>query len=363
MAASVLAARTAEPSSPLSVSSVALQIGRTISSDSWLGSHSIGDCWPGKDRIGLLGPATRSVDAASLRRCMRLIEIYEYLLVAPKALSPAPEPMIYIHLDPMLAVEFQREVLKPSDLRNDGSFEHKRPWRLHPSILSTSRAVLEEATIVLYGKNTFQFVMPCHTHDQVNWDCHIPEQCEKVFQYNDDNWRRSDGPFLLKDSGFACFLNAVGTRNAASLKTIQLTARGCDVGRYQSLLIANLLQRHVPELRRISILINNDPMMRIEPTDFDDDGANYRTVLSPLHCTNKEEELKQLCRTLTNLVRGCPSLEHFEYRGFSFQAVSDLETKPEYLGDLFQLLKERKEKKASNLGTCQEKEKADEIEG
>lgn len=70
----------------------------------------------------------------------------------------------------------------------------------------------------------------------------------------------------------------------------------------------------------------------MEPTDFNKGKMTYRFVWSSL---DKEEELKQLCRTLTNLVRGCPSPEDFDYRRLSFKVVADLEAKPEYLGSSF----------------------------
>ena len=46
----------------------------------------------------------------------------------------------------------------------------------------------------------------------------------------------------------------------------------------------------------------------------------------------------------------------FKYRGNGFNAVPDLEARKNYLGELMQLLKERKKKKAPLLKRNQEKE-------
>lgn len=139
------------------------------------------------------------------------------------------------------------------------------------------------------------------------------------------------------DSGVACFLNAIGARNAASLRFIPLAADRCDVGRYQFQLMRNLLQRHVPGLRCIRAIVNSRADYKMGPTDFDKGKMTYRFVWSSL---DKEEDFKQLCRTLANLVRG----------GLSFKVVPDLEARPEYLEELFQLVKERRERKAPRLG-------------
>ena len=50
------------------------------------------------------------------------------------------------------------------------------------------------------------------------------------------------------------------------------------------------------------------------------------------------------------------TLQTFEHQDNDFNALPDLEAREEYLGELMQLLKERKEKKASLLKRNQEKE-------
>ncbi len=116
----------------------------------------------------------------------------------------------------------------------------------------------------------------------------------------------------------------IGLRNAASLKAIALQTYRRNVDMNQFHVMTNLLQRHLLGLKSIVII-----------------GSWHRPSTSPFS-VNEEKEFKQLCRVLTNLVRGCRSLESFHCLGGDFELVPDLEAKAEYFGELVQLLKARK---------------------
>lgn len=223
-------------------------------------------------------------------------------------------------------------------------------FRLYPAILSTCRAIHEEATEVLYGKNLFQFSVPYEANNEIGGNISILEQSENVFKFNNKDWRwRSDGPLLLRDSTFACFLNSIGPGNAASLTAIEFVAPSGETNKYQFQLMTKLLARHVLGLKFIRVSNGFE-----WPMDGD-----WPRCLAP---AGKDEELHQTCRTLTDLVRGCPSLEEFEYRGSFIKPDSELEAKTGCLGKISRLLEERKAKNAPRMVTSQEKEKGDETE-
>lgn len=223
-------------------------------------------------------------------------------------------------------------------------------FRLYPAILSTCRAIHEEATEVLYGKNLFQFSVPDEANNEIGGNISILEQSENVFKFNNKDWRwRSDGPLLLRDSTFACFLNSIGPGNAASLTAIEFVAPSGENNKYQFQLMTTLLARHVLGLKFIRV--SNGFEWRIN--------GDWPRCLAP---AGKDEELHQICRTLTDLVRGCPSLEEFEYRGSFIKPDSELEAKTGCLGKISRLLEERKAKNAPRMVTSQEKEKGDETE-
>lgn len=216
-------------------------------------------------------------------------------------------------------------------------------WHFHPAILSTCRVVHEEATATLYGENVFQFEEN-GADEEGNQDCSIPEQCENIFKYNVEDWRQADKFTQLKDSTFACFLNRIGHRNAAGLKAVKFVGIPSDIGRYGFNLKANLLKRHLLGLKHIKFSVITRPIIRLQIKQRYDGGAGHRQLFP-----NRDMELHRICRMLTELVRGCPSIEEFEYRGSGFKTIADLETKPEYWGKLLELLKERKKKKAPHL--------------
>lgn len=213
------------------------------------------------------------------------------------------------------------------------------PCSLYPAILSTCKTVHGEATAILYGENIFEVTIHHYSYFDANeWDFDIAEQCKSVFIYDDKNWWRRGGHRVLRQLALFCFLNMIGPRNAASLKAIALQTyrRNLDMNQFQ--VAANLLERHLLGLKSIVIF-----------------GTWHRPRTSPFS-VNEEKEFQQLCRILTNLVRGCRSLESFHCLGGDFDFVPDLEAKAEYLGELVQLLKARKEIKAPQLESTQEKE-------
>ena len=220
----------------------------------------------------------------------------------------------------------------PSRLRT------RSPCFLYPAILSTCKSVHGEATAILYGDNTFKCWIHHYSYFEPNeWDFDVAEQWKMVFKYDDKNRGGLDSRLLLRKAAFFCFLNRIGPRNAASLKAIavEIPHYNNDMNQFQ--LVANLLERHLLGLKSIVVI-----------------GSWHRPRTSPLS-VNEGKEFKQLCRILTNFVRGCRSLESFHYRGGDFDSVPDLE-KSECLGELGQLLKERKEKKAPQLESTLEKE-------
>ena len=206
---------------------------------------------------------------------------------------------------------------------------------LYPAILSTCKTVHGEATEILYGDNTFDFTSHYYSYRDANeWDFDIAEQCKNVFKYDDKNRRRLDGHLVLRELALFRFLNMIGARNAASLRAIAFhtSRRNVDMSQFQ--VVANLLERHLVGLKSIVII--------------------DRPRTSPFS-VNEEKEFKHLCRRLTDLGGECRSLESFHCLGGDFDSVPDLEAKAEYLGELVQLLKARKEKKAPQLESTQEK--------
>ena len=221
------------------------------------------------------------------------------------------------------------------------------PWRCYPAIISTCGAIYEEATEVLYGKNVFQFRLP----ENGSWDCSILEQCENIFKYNGKEWW-DFGPCLLTEFPLASFLNRIGPRNAASLKAIELVTSYCDFGNYRFRLAARLLAYGVPGLKFIRVFIDDMVICKMEPLNLTGGNVFCNGIL--MTRAKQKKQLQSLCRRLTELVRGCPLLEEFYYKSDDFSLVSNLKAKPKYLGEISQMLKERKEKKVPRRETTQD---------
>ena len=179
------------------------------------------------------------------------------------------------------------------------------------------------------------------------------KQCSNIFKHNDQEWRKC-GPPQLINSVVACFLNKIGARNAVSLKAMYLVADCCDVAIYQFQLLSILLERGLLRLRMIGVFVKSKLISKGGHIRFDMSELN--DSVGKMTRAAQEKELQSFCRTLTTLVRGCPSLEEFDYRGDGFNAVPDLEASMEYLGELFQVLRKRKAKKAPHLGRSHEEE-------
>ena len=207
---------------------------------------------------------------------------------------------------------------------------------IHPAILSTCRIVREEARIVLYGENEFFFrdsASGGHSYNRANHKSVFLEQCDKIFKYNEEDWRRSDGPFLFSNAPFARFLNKIGARNAASLKVIEFSVNCRYTG--NNALATDLLIRHVPALKTLRLLVyhpNKDYLVRD-------------------HFHEKEMAIQHFCSTLKDLARGRFSLEVFDYKGDLFGTFRDLEARPNYLRNIVPLLEEGKEANASGTGS------------
>lgn len=278
-----------------------------------------------------------------------------YLLSASTACLPQASETSYSGLDLAVpicwafATWYKVERVKRSRVGVSRRFLENNSWHFHPAILSTCRIVHEEATGTLYGENVFQFE---ENGEVGNQECSIPEQCENIFKYNDEDWRQADWPTQLKDSAFARFLNRIGPRSAAGLKAVKFVGLSHDIGSYGFNLKANLLKRHLPGLIKFSVITR--PILGLQLRQRYPAGAGHILIIP-----NRDMDLYRLHRILTELVRGCPSIEEFEYRGSGFETVADLETKPEYWGELLELLKERKKKKALYLETSQEEDESE----
>lgn len=223
-------------------------------------------------------------------------------------------------------------------------------FRIYSAILSTCKAIHDEATSLLYEKNVFCFNVPNDAKNKAALVSSISEQCNSIFSYKDKDWQE-EGPQLLKDSMFACFLNRIGARNAASLKALRFHARESDVARYQFYVVGKLLERHVPRVQ--SIMVNVHDMSLYERIKI---GAAYIWQR-----VDMENELRQLCHALTQLVRGCPSLEDFDYIGNGFpnritldcgiikNVGSQDKSQYLYLQEAMSMVKGRKERKNDQL--------------
>lgn len=205
---------------------------------------------------------------------------------------------------------------------------------IHPAILSTCRTVREEANIVLYGKNEFFFrdvAVGGLSYTRADHESVFLEQCDNIFKYNEKDWGRSDGPFLLSNAPFARFLNKIGARNAASLKVVEFSVDCRHTG--NNSLATDLLMRHVPALKTLRILVYH----------LDKD------YLIRDHFHEKEMAIQHFCSTLRDLARGRFSLEVFDYKGDLFDTFWDLEARPVYLRNSVPLSEEGK--KAHTSGT------------
>ena len=210
------------------------------------------------------------------------------------------------------------------------------PWSFHPAILSTCSTIYEEARTVLYGKNEFRFtdftVRYSYTRDE--HDSVFLEQCENVFEYNEKDWTRWDGPFLLQKSPLARFLNKIGARNAASLRVVEVMVPCIESG--DNGLTADLLMAHVPALKTLRVVVSHE--------DFD--GSD--------HFHERETAIQHFCSTLRDLGRGRFSLEVFDYKGDQFGAVQDLKARPEFSGNVAPLSSEARETNASDTDSNSE---------
>ena len=208
--------------------------------------------------------------------------------------------------------------------------EKSHPWSFHPAILSTCRTIHEEARTLLYGKNGFFFVdvLLRRSYERAKNESLSIEECENIFKYDERDWWRSDGPFLLQNSPLALFLNKIGPRNAASLQVVELMVSCIDSGNHG--LTADLLIGHVPALKTLRVFICHE--------DYDISDHFHEKVVAVQH----------FCSTLRDSARGRFLLEVFDYKGDLFGAVRDLEARPGYSGDIAPLSREGKEMNASN---------------
>ena len=207
-----------------------------------------------------------------------------------------------------------------------------------PAILRTCRFVHEEARTVLYGKNEFRFTVRGHSyssHNRAKLESVFREQCDDIFKYNERDWLRSDGPFLLSNAPLARFLNKIGARNAASLRVVELLV-DC---RYvcTSREATDLLVRHMPALKTVRVLLQGW-------ISYEKD-----VILDRLH--KQDVVTQRFCRTLREMGRGRFSLEVFKNKGDHFRPVQDLEARPEYLGNVAPLSTEGKEMNGSDTDT------------
>lgn len=185
-------------------------------------------------------------------------------------------------------------------------------------MLSTCKAIHGEATSLMYEKNVFNFGLPNHAKDEAALARRLSEQCNRIFGYKDQDWR-AEGPPLLKDSTFACFPNRIGARNAASLKAILFHATYSDVGRYQFSVAGRLLERHVPNIKFIRFDVSAMRLYEVSsrmPSPMN--WTEQHDIPFPLIAIDADKELKRLCHTLTELVRGYPSLEELDCCGKGF---------------------------------------------
>ena len=204
------------------------------------------------------------------------------------------------------------------------------PWSFHPAILSTCSTIYEEARTVLYGENRFLFpdiLVTGRSYDRAVHESVFLEQCENLFKYNEKDWWRSDGPFLLQNSPFARFLNKIGARNAASLKVVELMVNCKHSG--NNTLTADLLMPHVPALKTLRVFV---PYLYNEHCDIGDP---------------RKVGIQNFCRTLADSVRGHSSFEIYDYKGNVFGVARDLEARPEYSMNAVPLSKEQKDLKES----------------
>lgn len=213
--------------------------------------------------------------------------------------------------------------MKPSTVAVPWSSCQPLPFRTHTAILFTCKTVHDEATSLLYEKNVFNFRLPDHAENEAALARSLSEQCNSLFSYKDQSWQ-AEGPPLLKDSTFACFLNRIGARNAASLKAILFHATQDDVGRYQFAVVGRLLKRHVPDIRFVKFNVATirewefpermPPPMR---------GRWLHATPYPMTRVNIGKELTRLCGVLTEVIRGCPSIEDFDYSGGAFSSLRE----------------------------------------
>ena len=287
------------------------------------------------------------------------LQIYGFLLLTVQSVSLASRTP-YNHLSPVLNVEHREKRpggMKPSTVSVSWSSCELVPFRTYSTILSTCKAIHDEATSLLYEKNVFCFDVPNNAKNEAALASSISEQCDNVFNYKDGDWHEK-GPQLLKDSAFACFLNRIGARNAASLKAIKFHAQDGNVGRYQFHVVGKLLQRHVRNVQSIMINVHDMRVYTISKIN----GAASMWIR-----VDTGEDLKQLCRALTELVRGCPSLEDFDCVGSGFpdrlklssDMVKDLGSQDKsqhlYLQEAMSIVKERKQRKKDQLRMTREK--------
>ena len=285
------------------------------------------------------------------------LQIYGYLLLTVQSVSLASKTP-YNRLSPILIIEHRNKRpggIKPSTVAVPWSSWQAVPFRTYSAILSTCKAIHDEATSLLYEKNVFNFYLPNEAKDEAAMAPSLSEQCDNMFKYEDNSWRE-EGPLLLKDSTFACFLHRIGPRNAASLKAIIFHAEDGDIGRYQFSVVGSLLERHVPNVKFVRFNV-----------------TLIRTYNPRIHSTrvDTEEELKRLLGVLTELVRGCSSLEDFDFVGEGFpydkwlpngdrKFVSFREkSQHPYLRAIARMLKERKERKKAYLRMNRENEKVE----
>ena len=277
------------------------------------------------------------------------LEIYGYLLLASATFVSDASETTASDRDLALPIRVVTDLLSYNVVALGIAHNHSEAfsWHFYPATLSTCGAIYEEAREVLYGKNVFQFRLPENEY----FDLSLLEQCENIFKYNGKEWY-DYGPWYLTRFSLASFLNKIGPRNAASLKAIELVTDRYSIDIYEFPLAARLLAYGALGLKSLRVFVNRMGTYQMEPMNLGVSGFDYS--VTKLSRAKQEEQLQGLCRILTKMVRGCPLLEDFSYGGDAFNIVSNLKAKPEYLEEILQLLKARKEKKVPRRETTQD---------
>ena len=211
---------------------------------------------------------------------------------------------------------------------------------IHPAIISTCRTVHEEARTVLYGKNAFR-IIDCleTTYEYIRTLAQdervFREQCDNVFKHesSENDWRRSEGAFLLADAPIAHFLNKIGPRNAASVKVVELTVKCKYSG--NNPLTADLLMPHFPALKVLRVFVPHS--------------CEECVIRGP-----KKAKIQGFCLMLGDSIRGRCSFEVYDHQPYLVGDAPDFEARPEYLMSVVPVLNNRNDLMASGTDSDSE---------